>query len=105
MTTSPSHCRRLARDESPHARIAGTRRVNTSLWNRVRWRAKAIVGDYNGDHLDDIALTGVSGWGSIPVALSLGNGSFNVLNAPSADFPVYAAQSHATPLAGYKATP
>ena len=67
--------------------------------------AKAIVGDYNGDHLDDIALTGVSGWGSIPVALSLGNGSFNVLNAPSADFPVYAAQSHATPLAGYKATP
>ncbi|HYP89344.1 MAG TPA: VCBS repeat-containing protein, partial [Polyangiaceae bacterium] len=65
--------------------------------------AKAVVGDFNGDRRDDIALTGVSGWGSVPVALSLGNGSFNVVNAPLSDFPVYAAQNHVTPLAGYKA--
>jgi hypothetical protein len=64
--------------------------------------AKAIVGDFNGDHRDDIALTGVSGWGSIPVALSLGNGSFNIVNEWLADFPLWASQSHATPLAGYK---
>ena len=42
---------------------------------------------------------------SIPVALSLGNGSFNVFNAGLAHFPVYAAQSHATPLGGHKAAP
>jgi hypothetical protein len=64
--------------------------------------AKAIVGDFNGDRRDDIALTGVSGWGSIPVALSLGNGSFSIVNEWLADFPVYAAQNHVTPLAGYK---
>jgi VCBS repeat protein len=83
--------------------------VNNPIDSFAGWAstpgAKAIVGDFNGDHRDDIALTGVSGWGSIPVALSLGNGSFNIVNEWLADFPVYAAQNHATPLAGYKVTP
>jgi hypothetical protein len=42
--------------------------------------AKPVSGDFNGDGVSDIALTGGAGWGSLPVAFSNGNGSFNVTN-------------------------
>ncbi|MBP2324077.1 hypothetical protein JOF56_004462 [Kibdelosporangium banguiense] len=50
-----------------------------------------VARDFNGDGRTDLALTGVNGWGSIPVAFSAGNGGFNVTNAGVADFPTWAA--------------
>src|SRR5204862_285293 len=46
----------------------------------------ALVGDFNGDGRSDIALVGGSGWYTVPVAFSSGDGSFRVTNrcaAPS----------------------
>jgi hypothetical protein len=44
-------------------------------------RVKALVGDFNGDGLSDVALTGVAGWQSLPVAFSNGDGTFRVTNS------------------------
>ena len=41
---------------------------------------QVLTGDFNGDGRTDIALTGVAGWASIPVALSNGDGTFQVVN-------------------------
>ncbi len=39
-----------------------------------------LVGDFNGDGRQDIALSGGAGWTTIPVAFSDGTGGFNVTN-------------------------
>jgi hypothetical protein len=62
--------------------------------------AKPVSGDFNGDGFWDIALTGGSGWGSIPVAFSLGTGAFQVTNYWLGDFPGFAQQNGARPIAG-----
>jgi hypothetical protein len=62
--------------------------------------AKPVSGDFNGDGLWDIALTGGAGWGSIPVAFSLGTGAFQVTNYWLGDFPGFAQQNGARPIAG-----
>ncbi len=49
---------------------------------------RVLTGDFNGDGRTDIALTGVPGWASIPVAFSNGDGSFAVTNASVTDQPV-----------------
>ena len=36
-----------------------------------------MAGDFNADGKDDVALIGGPGWGSIPVAVSAGDGSYN----------------------------
>ena len=41
---------------------------------------KVLTGDFNKDGFTDLALTGVAGWASIPLALSAGGGNFNVTN-------------------------
>ena len=61
---------------------------------------KRLVGDFDGDGLDDIALTGPSEWGSVPVALSNGNGSFTVVNAYIGAFASWSAHPYVSRLVG-----
>jgi hypothetical protein len=48
--------------------------------------AKLVSGDFNGDGREDLALTGIAGWRTVPVALSKGDGSFNVTNRDVGNF-------------------
>src|SRR5262249_15760165 len=63
-------------------------------------QAQKLVGDFNGDGKTDIALTGVSGWNTLPVAFSNGDGSFNVTNLPISDFAGFASNLQAKKLVG-----
>lgn len=62
--------------------------------------AKAVAGDFNHDGYTDIALTGGSGWASIPVAFNLGGGDFTITNLSVPVFPQLAAVSGAQPMVG-----
>ena len=55
-----------------------------------------VTGDFAGNGRTAIALTGVSGWETIPVAFANGDGTWTVTNAPAGDFPGWAS----TPGAG-----
>lgn len=63
---------------------------------------KAVAGDFNNDGNADIALTGGSGWASIPVAYSVGDGTWGVTNnmTQGADFSSQAAIPGASAMAG-----
>jgi hypothetical protein len=76
--------------------------TNFTVTNFPTWaaQAKAVAGDFNGDGLGDIALTGGPGWWTIPVAFSNGNGTFNVTNSGVANFPSWATTPGAKPVAG-----
>src|SRR4051794_20799357 len=52
--------------------------------------ATPLVGDFNGDGRADLALTGGNGWATLPVAMSNGDGTFNVTNLPINLFGGYA---------------
>ena len=56
---------------------------------------KIVTGNFGGNQADDLVLTGVPGWTTVPVALSNGNatGTFTVSNAPAGSFPDWAASS------------
>lgn len=57
---------------------------------------RVLTGDYNGDGRSDIALTGVPGWNTIPVAMSQGNGTFATTNLPVGNgFAQFAADARA----------
>lgn len=60
----------------------------------------ALAGDFNRDGYTDIALVGGAGWSSIPVAFSLGNGTFNVTNIAVPWFGSWAATANVRPLVG-----
>jgi hypothetical protein len=67
--------------------------------------AKPVAGDFNGDGLDDIALTGGkkpdgSPWTSIPVAFSAFPSGFSATNTAVASFPTIATQTGAKAVAG-----
>jgi hypothetical protein len=55
-----------------------------------------LVGDFNGDSMDDIVLVGGTGWNTVAVALSNGDGTFTANNnavAGYTNFPTDAAKS------------
>ncbi|WP_271998670.1 FG-GAP-like repeat-containing protein [Nannocystis radixulma] len=55
--------------------------------------AQLLTGDFDGDGKTDLALLGPESWQTIPVALSVGDGSFTLVDKPSPDF---AARASAT---------
>lgn len=66
----------------------------------VRQGGKPVVGDFNGDGYDDIALTrGGADWYTIPVAFSNGL-SFNVTNLAAGSFPLWSRQPGARVVTG-----
>ncbi|MEU3403115.1 VCBS repeat-containing protein, partial [Streptomyces sp. NPDC006670] len=55
---------------------------------------EVMSGDLNGDGKADLALTGGAGWTCLPVAMSKGDGTFNVsCNAPGMDWGAWAAET------------
>jgi len=60
--------------------------------------AKLVSGDFNGDGKTDAALIGGSGWNTIPVATSNGDGTFTVSNCGNADMASYAQTAGAQPV-------
>jgi len=70
----------------------------TNAWedNFPGWttQGRTVMGDFNGDGLADLAVTGGSGWGSLPVAFSTGSGgSFNITNIGIDSFAGWASTS------------
>jgi hypothetical protein len=62
---------------------------NLSGADALHWTAwvgmpgvSVLTGDFNRDDVTDVVLTGGSGWGSMPMALSNGQGTFIVHNVP-----------------------
>jgi len=76
---------------------------NVAIVDFAGWAAlpDAVVhaGDFDGDGDSDLALTGPTGWGSIPIARSNRDGSFTVTNTGVAAFPTWAATFGATTVA------
>jgi hypothetical protein len=60
-----------------------------------------LTGDFNGDGRTDVALVnGAPGWGSMPVALSNGDGTWRIINIYIGDFAGWAAMPTVQPLTG-----
>ena len=70
-----------------------------ALWSSGREVAR-LVGDFDGDGRDDIALTGPREWSSVPVAFSNGDGSFRVTNAGVGAFAARSAERRVMRLVG-----
>ena len=72
---------------------------NNSLASFPVWASSPDVqvhaGDFNADGRADLALTGVLGWSTLPVAFSTGRGTFNVTNQYVGDFQGWARSSGA----------
>ena len=86
-------------------RIGGTTYNDVPAANFAGWAkepgARLVSGDFNGDGVDDLALTGAGGWGTIPVALKSRSGiGFRIENWAVADFPGWAAYPGVQVLSG-----
>jgi hypothetical protein len=71
---------------------------NAGIWEFQSWASgtsAVVTGDFNGDGRTDIAAVGANGWQRLPVALSNGDGSFQVVNEPSGTFQTWASQTKA----------
>lgn len=85
---------------------------DTSDWHVVNRRAdqlsqwiampgvEVVSGDFDGDHRSDLLLAGVSGWASVPVAFSDGDGSFSITNIANSQLAAWAAEPGARIVAG-----
>jgi hypothetical protein len=62
--------------------------------------AVKLTGDFDGNGWTDVALTGVPGWGSVPIAFANGDGTFHVTNDYIGEFATWAASSGVVPIAG-----
>jgi hypothetical protein len=62
--------------------------------------ANVLVGDFTGTGRTALALTGVSGSATIPIAVATGGGHFTVLNPSVKDFPGWAATGGVKAFAG-----
>ena len=107
--TAARHCAgRRVRLESDPGRVLdgdGTFKVTNSwVTNFTGWAqasgAQPVSGDFNKDGRSDIALVGGSGWNTIPVAFSYGDGTFKVTNSWVPNFPGWAQASGAKPVSG-----
>jgi M6 family metalloprotease-like protein len=58
---------------------------------------QVLAGDVDGDHRDDLMLTGGTSWASLPVAFSNGDGTFRVTNETITDFATFANSWTLTP--------
>ena len=72
---------------------------NFPIWSSTAG-VKILPGDYDGDGRTDLALTGVSGWSTVPVASSDGDGSFTVTNKSASGVPTWSTASNAKALTG-----
>jgi hypothetical protein len=61
--------------------LSGADAVNWTAWVQMPG-VSVMTGDFNRDDVTDIILTGGSGWLSMPMALSSGEGTFVVHNVP-----------------------
>lgn len=59
-----------------------------------------VPGDFDGNGRTDLALVGGSGWTTIPIATSVGDGSFAVTNQTVASFPSWSRDPNVEILAG-----
>jgi len=62
--------------------------------------ARAMVGDFNGDGKDDIALVGGNGWATVPVAFAESGGCFRVTNTRVNNFPGWSETPNVQSVAG-----
>ncbi len=67
-------------------------------WNHPQ--AKIAAGDVDADGDADLIISGVPGWGNLPVGLSARDGTFVPVANPAGSFPEWATTSGATLLAG-----
>ncbi|MDY7229605.1 FG-GAP-like repeat-containing protein [Hyalangium rubrum] len=70
------------------------RLVNEGIPYFQSWAAETrtvVTGDFNGDGRTDLAAVGANGWSGLPVALSNGNGSFQLVNEGIPHFQTQAA--------------
>ena len=78
--------------------------TNFGVFSFPGWAAtpgvQVVTGDFNGDGKTDLALVGVAGWNTIPVAFSNGDGTFRVTNFGVFSFPGWAATPGAKVVTG-----
>jgi O-glycosyl hydrolase len=77
---------------------------NAGRWDFAGWAsapgAQVVSGDVNGDGRADLIATGGSGWWTIPVAYSNGDGTFEVSNLSNWPIPEWAQAEGVKALAG-----
>ena len=91
--------------ERPAPRATLTPITNGNVGNFGGWAAtsgvRVLTGDFTGDEKTDIALVNQSsGWGTIPIAHSRGDGNFNITNGAAGDFARWATVSGVRVLTG-----
>jgi hypothetical protein len=85
--------------------VVGNQHAQTFATYAKQMGAIPLAGDFDNDGKADLALTGGiqpngTPWSSIPVARSIGDGTFTLTNLAIANFGTYATQKRAMPITG-----